>query len=137
MEHLGIDKRLARSALLVSSHLLPYFQLPDNLNAITQVPPPAPLPLHTLTSTLILPHITTPAEVRKRLPDSSQGHCCTLITGQSCGTNARPLGLHHHRCHGNYSRISMEFRQTVEGAKAVVVRGGGGTEETPEAKAVR
>lgn len=128
MEHLRFDKRLARSTLLVSSHFFSYFQLPDNLNAITQVPPPAPLPLHTPASTLILFHITTPAEVRECQPDPSQGHCCTLITEQSCGTNARPLGLHHHRCHVNYSRISMEFRQTVEGAKAVVVRGSGGTE---------
>lgn len=137
MEHLRLDKRLVRSALLISSHLLSYFQLPDNLNAITQVPPLAPFPLHTPTSTLILFHITTPAEAKERQPDPSQGHCCTLITGQSCGTNARPLGLHHHCCHVNYSRISIEFMQTVEGAKAVVVRGDGGTEEMSQAEAVR
>lgn len=134
MEHLRFDKRLARSALLVSSHLLFYLQLPDNLNAVTQIPPPRPL--QTPTSTFILFHITMSVEVRECGPDSSQGHCRTLITGQSRGINARPLGLHHHRCHANYSHISMEIRQTVEGAQAVVVRGSGENEETPEAEAL-
>lgn len=95
---------------------------------------PPPPPLQTPTSTFILFHITMPVEVRECRPDWSQGHCHTLITGQSRGINAQPLGLHHDRCHTNYSHISMAIRQTVKGAQAVVVRGGGKTEEMPEAE---
>lgn len=53
---------------------------------------------------------------RRGRPDLSQGQCSTLITAQSRGTNAQPLGLHH-RCHANYSHISIEIWQTEEGAR--------------------
>lgn len=78
-----------------------------------------------------------PTEVRECGPDSSQGHCSTLITGQSRSANALSLGLHHHPCHANYSHISMEIRQTVEGARAAAANGVGETEEKPKGEAVR
>lgn len=103
---------------LLCSHVSPYLQPPDNLNAITQVPLFSSAQVAQSTeSTLPLVSHHDVSQSRRGRPDLSQGQCSTLITARSRGTNAQPLGLHH-RCHANYSHISIEIWQTEEGARA-------------------